>query len=90
MYNAQTKIYRTGHDKVEGCRGLTTKFSTTGGVRGMFSFFTMKRSKTYLLNTTSENRLNGLALLNIYREIKLQKEDDLNKLATKTRRIRLL
>ncbi|XP_008189956.1 52 kDa repressor of the inhibitor of the protein kinase-like [Acyrthosiphon pisum] len=54
------------------------------------SFSTLKRLKTYLRNTTCENRLNGLALLNIYREIILQPEDVLNKLAIKTRRIRLM
>ncbi|KAL4148749.1 hypothetical protein QTP88_002913 [Uroleucon formosanum] len=54
------------------------------------SFSTLKRLKTYLRNTTCENRLNGLALLNIYREIILKPEDVLNKLAIKTRRIRLM
>lgn len=42
------------------------------------SFSTLKRLKTYLRNTTCENRLNGLALLNIYREIILKPEDVLN------------
>jgi len=35
------------------------------------SFSTLKRLKTYLRNTTGENRLNSLALLNIHREIVL-------------------
>jgi molybdopterin biosynthesis enzyme len=32
------------------------------------SFSTLRRMKTYLRNSTSETRLNGLALLNIHRE----------------------
>lgn len=33
------------------------------------SFSMLKRVKTYLRNTTSENRLNGLALLNVCRDL---------------------
>ncbi|KAL4098876.1 hypothetical protein QTP88_023394 [Uroleucon formosanum] len=65
----------------------TLPVTTTSSER---SFSTLKRFKTYLRNMTCENRLNGLALLNIYREIILQPEDVLNKLAIKTRRIRLM
>jgi len=35
------------------------------------SFSTLRRLKTYLRNTTGEDRLNGLALLNIHRDIKI-------------------
>jgi len=42
---------------------------TTASVERSFS--TLKRIKTYLRNSTSENRLNGLALLNIHRDIDL-------------------
>lgn len=34
------------------------------------SFSTLKRIKTYLRNSAGENRLNGSALLSIYREIR--------------------
>ncbi|KAL4134796.1 hypothetical protein QTP88_006508 [Uroleucon formosanum] len=64
---------------------LATLPVITGSSERVFS--TLKRLKTYLWNTTFENRLNGLAFLNIYREIILQPENVLNKLAIKTRRI---
>jgi histone deacetylase complex regulatory component SIN3 len=67
---------------------LTTLPVTTASSERSFS--TLKRLKTYLWNPTCENRLNGLAILNIYREIILQSEDDLKKLAIRTRRIRLI
>ncbi|KAJ8915305.1 hypothetical protein NQ315_014813 [Exocentrus adspersus] len=35
------------------------------------SFSTLKRIKTYLRNSTSETRLNGLALMNIHRDINI-------------------
>jgi hypothetical protein len=67
---------------------LATLPVTTASSERFFS--TLKRLKTYLRIMTCENRLNGLALLNIYREIILQPEDDLKKLAIRTRRIRLI
>jgi len=54
------------------------------------SFSTLKRLKTYLRNTTCENRLNGLAMMNIHNDIIIDPDDVLNKLATKTRRLRLM
>ncbi|KAG5887626.1 hypothetical protein JTB14_036271 [Gonioctena quinquepunctata] len=39
------------------------------------SFSTLRRLKSYLGNTTSENRLNGLAHLNIHREIHVDPKD---------------
>lgn len=54
------------------------------------SFSTLKRLKTYLRNSTCENRLNGLAMMNIHSDIMIDPDDVLNKLATKTRRLRLM
>jgi len=54
------------------------------------SFSTLKRLKTYLRNTTSENRLNGLAMMNIHSDIMIDPDYAINKLATKTRRLRLM
>jgi len=51
------------------------------------SFSTMRRLKTYLRNTTTEERLNGLALLQIHRDIRITVEDVLNELAKKSRRL---
>lgn len=54
------------------------------------SFSTLKRLKTYLRNTTSQNRLNGLAMMNTHNDIIISPEDVLNVLAAKTRRLRLI
>ncbi|GBN66997.1 repressor of the inhibitor of the protein kinase [Araneus ventricosus] len=43
------------------------------------SFSSLRRLKTYLRNTTSESRLNGLALLSIHRDIKIRDEEVLDK-----------
>ncbi|GBN63283.1 repressor of the inhibitor of the protein kinase, partial [Araneus ventricosus] len=45
------------------------------------SFSSLRRLKTYLRNTTSESRLNGLALLSIHRDIKIRDEEVLDKFA---------
>jgi hypothetical protein len=50
-------------------------------------FSTLKRLKTYLRNTTCENRLNGLAMMNIHSDIMINPDDVPNKLATKTRKL---
>ena len=39
------------------------------------SFSTLKRLKSYLRNSTGENRLNGLAHLSIHREIPIQSSE---------------
>ncbi|GBN35873.1 repressor of the inhibitor of the protein kinase [Araneus ventricosus] len=43
------------------------------------SFSSLRRLKTYLRNTTSEIRLNGLALLSMNRDIKIRDEEVLDK-----------
>lgn len=54
------------------------------------SFSTLKRIKTYLRNTTGENRLNGLASLNIHREVQVNLEETIDRFdAKKTRMIDL-
>ncbi|KAL4154036.1 hypothetical protein QTP88_001869 [Uroleucon formosanum] len=54
------------------------------------SFSTLRRLKTYLRNTITENRLNGLALMNIHRDVKVTVEEVIENMARKSRRIRLL
>jgi hypothetical protein len=54
------------------------------------SFSTMRRLKTYLRNTMAENRLNGLAQLNIYRTIAVHPEVALDELAKRKRKIDLV
>jgi hypothetical protein len=54
------------------------------------SFYTLKKLRTYLRNTTGKNRLNSLALLNIHREIILTTDEVLDDFAKILRKIRLL
>ena len=51
------------------------------------SFSTLRRLKTYLRNTTGEERLNGLAMLQIHRDIAVDPEAVLQKLSEKSRRL---
>jgi hypothetical protein len=55
------------------------------------SFSSLKRIKTYLRSTMGENRLNGLALLNIHPEIIIKPEEVVDAYANKhPRRLQLL
>lgn len=51
------------------------------------SFSSLKRIKTYLRNSTSETRLNGLAVLNIHREIPVTEDEVIEVLASINRRL---
>lgn len=51
------------------------------------SFSTLRRLKSYLRNTTNETRLNGLALLNVHREILISPTDVLNEFSLKPHRM---
>jgi hypothetical protein len=51
------------------------------------SFSSLRRLKTYLRNTTSENRLNGLALLSIHRDITITDEEVLKQFSLKSRNL---
>lgn len=51
------------------------------------SFSSLRRLKTYLRNTTSENRLNGLALLSIHRDIYISDEKVIDKFASLPRKL---
>lgn len=53
------------------------------------SFSTLRRLKTYLRNTVCQPRLNGLALLNIHRDLEVSVEKILDLLSTSPRRLRL-
>jgi hypothetical protein len=56
---------------------VTLPITTSSAER---SFSTLRRLKTYLRNTISESRLNGLALLNIHTDISVLPEEVLNHL----------
>ena len=53
------------------------------------SFSTLRRLKTYLRNTTGTTRMNGLALLNIYRNYTPCPDDVINRLSEKNRRLNI-
>ncbi|XP_060859153.1 52 kDa repressor of the inhibitor of the protein kinase-like [Metopolophium dirhodum] len=51
------------------------------------SFSSLKRIKTYLRNTMSEKRLNGLAMLSIHRSISVDAKEVLDELSINKRRV---
>lgn len=53
------------------------------------SFSTLKRLKTYLRNTISEDRLNGLVQMNIHREIDIEICEVVDRFASKNRKMEL-
>ncbi|XP_050516144.1 52 kDa repressor of the inhibitor of the protein kinase-like [Diabrotica virgifera virgifera] len=54
------------------------------------SFSTLRRLKTYLRSTMSEDRLNGLASLNIHRDVEVDPQRVLEKFFSTPRRVNLL
>ena len=50
------------------------------------SISTLRRSKTYLRNSLSETRLDGLAMLNVHREIELDVDEVIERFARKGNR----
>lgn len=48
---------------------------------------TLKRLKMYIRNTARQSKLNGLALINIHRDIQTATEQIINKFSTKGRRL---
>ena len=62
---------------------VTLPISTSTAER---SFSTLKRLKTYLRNSTGENRLTGLALLSVHRTIPVDPSEVVRRFALKPRR----
>jgi hypothetical protein len=54
------------------------------------SFSTLKRLKTFLRNTTGQNRLNGLALMSVHREVTIPNEDVLKMFSVQARRLNFI
>lgn len=57
---------------------------------GEQSFSAIKRLKTYIRNSIGEDlnaRLNGLALMNIHRNIKINTDEVINEMSKKSRRL---
>ena len=54
------------------------------------TFSSLKRLKTYLRNSTSETRLNGLALMSVHRDINVDPEEVLTQFSKSSRKIMLL
>ncbi|CAI6375957.1 unnamed protein product [Macrosiphum euphorbiae] len=66
---------------------ITLPVTTASGER---SFSTLRRIKTYLRNTTGQNRLNGLSMLNIHRDIIITPEEIVNEMGkTSNKRLAL-
>ncbi|XP_008184846.1 52 kDa repressor of the inhibitor of the protein kinase-like [Acyrthosiphon pisum] len=53
-------------------------------------FSALKRVKTYLRNTMTEDRLNGLSMLAVHRDIKVSPEDVLDDIAKRPRKLDLV
>ncbi|XP_016661809.1 52 kDa repressor of the inhibitor of the protein kinase-like [Acyrthosiphon pisum] len=53
-------------------------------------FSSLKRIKSYLRNTISEKRLNGLAMLSIHRDIGVNVDKVLNEMSQKPRRMNII
>ncbi|KAF0758767.1 52 kDa repressor of the inhibitor of the protein kinase-like, partial [Aphis craccivora] len=53
-------------------------------------FSSLKRIKTYLRNSMSEKRLNGLAMLAIHNDITLSNEEVIDELAKKPRNLDII
>ncbi|ESO12395.1 hypothetical protein HELRODRAFT_62880, partial [Helobdella robusta] len=54
------------------------------------SFSSMKRIKSYLRNSTSGKRLNGLALLSIHKEITVNPQEVMDKFSKSGRRCNIV
>ncbi|KAL4090337.1 hypothetical protein QTP88_025196 [Uroleucon formosanum] len=65
----------------------TLPISTASNER---TFSSQKRIKTYLRNTISEKRLNGLAMLNIIREVEITIDEMIEELTKKSRRLEFI
>jgi len=63
---------------------ITLPVTTATGER---SFSTFKHLKTYLRTSIGQARLNGLALMNIHRDIKINTDEVINEMSTKSRRL---
>jgi len=67
--------------------GATLPVSVTTSER---SFSCLRRLKTYLRNKTGEERLNGLMLLNLYRDVEVTYDEIINIMAKVPRRLDLI
>jgi len=66
---------------------ITLSVTTASSERSSSS---LRRLKTYLRNTTGENRLNGLTVMNIHRDLVVTTDEIIDTLSSKIRRIKLI
>ncbi|XP_022181800.1 uncharacterized protein LOC111041726 [Myzus persicae] len=83
--NCNEEIFPTVHQLLKIL--ITLPVTTASSER---SFSSLRRLKTYLRNTTGENRLNGLAVMNIHRDLVVTTDEIIDTLALKNRRIKLV
>lgn len=84
LHLCNSAIFPNIHNMLKVC--ATLPVSVASAER---SFFSLKRIKSYLRNATGEIRLNGLAALNIHREISINPIEVLDKFTKKNRRMLL-
>lgn len=54
------------------------------------TFSTMKRVKSYVRNSTGQERMSDLALMSVYRNVNIDNQEVLNIFAEKARRLNLI
>ncbi|KAF0762059.1 52 kDa repressor of the inhibitor of the protein kinase-like, partial [Aphis craccivora] len=83
-YNTFKPEFNVWTEKWKNVPEITLPISTASSER---SFSTLKRLKSYLRNSTSENRLTGLALMSIHRSILIDTQEVINKFANLPRKL---
>ena len=78
----ETQFYPNAHQCILVL--ITMPVSTATAER---SFSTMKRVKSYLRSTMTTERMSGLGLMNVYREMEINAELIIDKFAAKKKRV---
>lgn len=82
LCSCNVTIFPNVHSILKVCATLPV---TVASVERTFS--ALKRIKTYLRNSSSENRLNGLASLSVHREFEIDTNEVLSRFSEKNRKI---
>jgi len=85
LNNCDSTLYQSIHRFLQ--IGATLPVSVASSER---SFSCLRKLKTYLRNKTGEDRLNGLMLLNLYRDVEVTCEEVIDVMAKVPRRIDII
>ncbi|KAJ8961702.1 hypothetical protein NQ318_021301 [Aromia moschata] len=85
LHNTCFHSHIRGHSQRYSLQRYVTTFSTLRSQHRTFS--TLKRIKTYLRNSTSQNRLNRLSMMAIPRELPISENEIIDELAKRPRRL---